>query len=206
MTDIETGIEQTVQDAFTRAFTNFKGTFSFERKVSRGEYSNSDSSTAAVHVQFDYAPDATGEEFLEAAREAALKAKSLVFEQLAEHGIKAQYEDGVVSEIIQEAFPGAVTEQVTTQADPNDINPERTAAASAASSVAATPPHSDDAVKAASGEILKAMRKENATWAKARYESHPGEFKDQRPDNEKNGTNFPDFQHKKFWKAGFYLN
>jgi len=198
VTDIETGINDAVQDAFTRAFTNFKGTFSFERKVSRGEYSNSDSSTAAIHVQFDYAPDASAEEFLATARDAAFRAKALVFEQL---GIEAHAENGLVMEVVQEAFPGSTTENVSP--DPQDDNEQRQAAAAG---VGSTPPHTDDEVKAASGEVLKAMRRENAKWAKARYETHPQEFKDQRPANAENGTNFPDFQHKKFWKAGFYLD
>lgn len=194
-------IESKVQDAFTRALTNFKGTFSFERKISRGEYSNSDSSTAAIHVQFDYAPDATPEEFLASASEAALQGRAVVYQEL---GIEAHLDaGGVLREVVNDAFPGATTETVA--ADPQDSNPARQQAAAVAS-VGDKPPYTDDQVKGASGDELKQMRRENADWAKARYETHPQEFKDNRPDNEKNGTKFPHFTHKKFWRAGFYTD
>ena len=200
MTDMsqDNAVEALVQDAFTRALTNFKGTFSFERKISRGEYSNSDSQTAAMHVQFDYAPDASDEDFLAAASGAALHARSVVYQEL---GIDAHLDaSGVLREVVNDAFPGATTETVT----PDQRDTTRQAPAS--DGVGATPPYSDEEVGAAGGDVLKSMRRENAAWAKARYETHPREFWDNRQKKAQNGWTSPDFTHKTYKKAGFYID
>lgn len=187
-------IESKIVDTFTRALTNFRGTFGFERKVSRGEYSNSDATTASIHVQFDYAPDATAEEFLSAAREAANYGKAIVFESL---GLEAHFTDGgVLMELVQDSFPGATVEQHEhVERDPRD--PQVTG-------VGYNPPYTNDQVKAERDDARKkAMRKENAAWAKARYESNPQEFYDNRASNAEKGWNGPDFMHKTH-RVGFY--
>lgn len=190
-------IESKIMDTFTRAMTNFRGTFGFERKVSRGEYSNSDATTASIHVQFDYAPDATAEEFLAAAREAANYGKAIVFESL---GIEAHFSDGgILMELVQDVFPGGTVEHSeVVQRDPRDPQ--------ASTGVGTTPPYTNEAVKAErDDDRKKAMRRENAVWAKARYETHPQEFYDNRATNAEKGWNSPDFMHKKH-RVGFYAD
>lgn len=190
---VEAGIESKVQDAFTRALTNFKGSFHFERVISRGEYSNSDKTTAGIHVQFDYAPDASNEEFLAAASEAALHAKAVVFQEL---GLEAHLDaGGVLHELVADNFPGATTERA--EPDPQDTARESVDIAPP------TPPHTKAEVDAAVGEGKKLMRKKNAEWAKWRYQTHPGEFWDNRAKKAANGWDSPDFTHKDS-RAGFY--
>jgi hypothetical protein len=196
MTDVATAaVENAVTDAFTRALTNFKGNYHFERTISRGEYSNSDKTTSGMHVQFDYAPDATAEDFLAVASEAALWAKAVVFQELK---LEAHLDaGGVLHEVVNDAFPGSTTERI--EPDPQDATRGPIEVAPPA------PPHAKDVVDAASQDMKKAMRKENAVWAEARYATHPGEFYDNRAKKAAEGWTSPDFTHK-VSKAGFYTN
>jgi hypothetical protein len=198
MTDVATAaVENAVTDAFTRALTNFKGNYHFERTISRGEFSNSDKTTSGMHVQFDYAPDATAEDFLAVASEAALWAKAVVFQELK---LEAHLDaGGVLHEVVNDAFPGSTTEVIAP--DPRDKDREPIV------TVSGNPPYTQDQVKDAGPDMKKAMRKENAVWAEARYASHPSEFYDNRAKKASGdfGDGYPDFTHKQS-RAGFYDN
>lgn len=214
MTDMELGqdevkgLEAAVQDAFTRAFTNFKGTVHYSCKRSRGKYSDSDAEELGFHIQFDYAPDASGEEFLAVVTDNIVKAKGAVYMGLGrdvERDINGIPMDANTDSFLN-AFPGAVIEtreEVTP--DPRDDRHE--ASASTTVTVGPKPPYSKkdlDALAKGSDE-LKAARNENTAWAKARYETHPGEFWDNRVG--KKYENSPDFAHKdKEWPAGFWVD
>ncbi len=176
---------------------NNKVTVGFEHTVIRGEYGDG-KSVASIYVQVDVPPasdnpEADDEAWLVAVNDAWARAKASVFKQL---GVPAKLEDGIVMAVIQENFPGAVTES-------GALPP--TSAGAPVDAVGPTPPHSKDEVNAASPDMKKAMRRENATWAKARYATHPREFWDNRAKNAENGTNYPDFNHKDSG-AGFYAD
>lgn len=157
---------------------NFKGTFSFEHKVSDGNYG---SNQYGIFVQFDYAPEADIEEFLAAAREAANWAKMACYEAAG----KEFYRDdsGVVREVLQQ-FPGAVVEQGALSAGASDIP--------------AAPPYTEEQVNAMSGDEAKDAKRAVKEWAAARHGAFPSEFFDNRAT--KTG-NQPDYRHKKFKHA-----
>lgn len=192
MTDVQSVADAAEQDALSRALTNFKGTISYEHKVNLGNY---ESATLGIYVQFDYAPDATAEQFANAARDATNRAKSVVWEGL---GLEGYWEgEGVnaVLKLVQHEFPGAVVEVTETAATP----------AVSAADVPASPPHAKADVDAASDAMKKAMRKENSEWAKKRYAVAPREFFDNRAKKASGdyGPNSPDFTHKDT-RVGFW--
>lgn len=99
-----------MSEAVTIESTGLKGTAFFERKVNDGDYG---SNAAGLYVQFDIPADAGDAQILADARDAFVKAKASVLEQL---GIPfVVNEDGVVSEVskvdqVKAVFPGAQVE------------------------------------------------------------------------------------------------
>lgn len=152
-----------------------KGTVSFTRKLSDGNYGSSD---AFMAVQFDINADDDGAAIIAAARAAFLQAKAVVFEQLGiEHTLD---ESGVVVEQVRRAFPGTVV--------------------SGAAEAPATVPAAggDDKPPFAGDTKDAAERKANKEWATARYGTHPTEFYDNR-DKKASGEysgKWPDVKHK----------
>lgn len=138
-----------------------KGTVSFTRKISDGNYGGSE---AFMAVQFDIAQGDTPEDILANARAAFLQAKAVVFEQLGiDHTLN---ESGVVVEMARRAFPGSVIEPApTTAAAP----PEAPAGGDTY-----LPPFPADTTD-------PAEKKANKEWATARWYTHPEEFYDNRP-------------------------
>jgi hypothetical protein len=196
MTDVVEGVvDSAVQDAFTRAFTNFKGTVTFEHKVNLGNY---ESMSAAAFVQFDYAPDADGEQFSERARDGMNRAKGVVWEALDQEAYWEGEGASAVLKLVQQQFPGSVVETAEAVVrDAADTAPR--------ADVPATPPHAKADVDAASEAMKKAMRKENSQWAKARYAVAPREFYDNRAKkaSDPSWSNSPDFTHKDS-RVGFW--
>jgi hypothetical protein len=196
---IGAAVDHQVQDAFTRALTNLKATVNFERTVSRGEYSNQDKKTAGLHVQVDYAPDCSVEEWLELVRDAFRKAASSVYEQL---GIDCEEdESGVLREVL-DAFPGATVEPTYNEqaaTPPPASTPVR---------LPAKPPYTKAQIDALEGDEWKAARNENAQWAKTQYDNgHAADFWDNRlkkSTGEYSDTAY-DFSHKRFKGVGFWL-
>lgn len=151
-----------------------KGTVSFSRKVSDGNYGMHE---AFMSVQYDIGQFDTAEDIIHTARNAFLQAKAVVFEQLGvDHTLD---ESGVVVEVARRAFPGSVVEPA----------PSAPAAAPAAggASAGAQPPFSADTDDFAE-------KKANKEWAQARLASHPNEFWDNR--ESKRSPKAPDYKHK----------
>lgn len=101
------------------------GTAYYSKKLNDGNYGSDE---AGIHVQFDIDPEWSDELILSAARDAFVKAKATVYEQL---GIKFSVTDeGVVAEaldaspaalaVVKEVFPGATVESVPEAAAPAD--------------------------------------------------------------------------------------
>ena len=173
---VDSVVEGKVQDAFTRALTNFKGTVSYEKKVNDGNYG---SDQWQVFVQFDWAPDADAEEFLAQAREATNLAALVVFERLNLDFYKD--DSGVIRQVLQE-FPGATVEPAT---------------GGATASTPAAPPFTEEQIKALTKgtDEYKDAQRANREWGEARKAAAPSEFFDNRAT--KTG-NQPDYRHKKF--------
>lgn len=189
-------MDRSLQDMMVTALSNLRGTFSFQRKVN---YQNRgldyESAEAFCSVQFDFPPELmagdpdSASTWLAVARQAANYATAVVAEKL---GLEvSRDEDGVLREVFKE-FPGAV---VTKGA----LKSESTVTASA------KPPYSQAELKGMGDDELKAARKENSAWAKARYDSHPQEFFDNRKKKATDDTwaNSPDFTHKDS-RVGFW--
>lgn len=175
------------QDLLARAITNLKGTFSFECTTSRGEYSNSDKRVVGLHTQFDFAPEATPEEFLAKVQEVALQSRAAVYEQA---GIEAHLdESGILREVVQDAFPGA-------QVVHGEQSPVRQAPAGDD-----MPPYTDERFDGLTWRDaeFKRMETANRPWAEARYEVAPHEFFDNTADKAsgKRPRGAPDYVHKK---------
>jgi hypothetical protein len=165
--------DETVAPEEGATLANFKGTFSFEHKVSDGNYG---SNTYAIFVQFDYAPGAELDEFLGAARESANWAKMAVYESA---GTEFYRDDsGVIRAVLQE-FPGAVVEGAPA--------PQRL-------DVPSEPPFTDDQIKALSGDEAKDAKRAVKEWAAAHLAAYPSQWWDNRAT--KKGQQ-PDFKHKK---------
>lgn len=198
---VEQVVDNTLQDAMAAALSNLKGTFQFSRKINlqnRGlDYENVE---AACFVQFDYPTDLmdaspeAAEAWLALSRQAANYAAAVVYERL---GIEAVKEGDVLREVFKE-FPGAV---VTEGALKGDDRPVQGVTASK------NPPYTQAEVKNMGGAEMKAARKENSTWAAARYESHPQEFFDNRSKkaNDPSWSTSPDFTHKDS-RVGFWVD
>jgi hypothetical protein len=152
-----------------------KGTVSFTRKISDGNYGGSEFFMA---VQFDIDPTAGGEAVIASARAAAVQAKAVVFEQLGiDHTLD---ESGVVVEQVRRAFPGSVVEPAP-----------QASAAPAASDTGSEPPFPANTTDAD-------QKKANKDWATSRYASNPSEFYDNRPKKASGEykANSPDLKHK----------
>lgn len=186
-----------VESALTRAITDLKGTYSFTRKISDGNYGSSDH---FLSVQFGYAPDATAEEFLSEARDAAFKAKSIVYEQA---GIEAHLDDlGILREVVQRHFPGTTPERQTTTVVNGD---ETESVSTGGDAVGPNPPNDPDDVRAMDpGPAKKAAQRANSDWARARYGTHPNEFWDNTTN--KKYPNSPDYAHKTHKGVGFWVD
>ena len=179
--------EKQLNSVLNRALSNFKGTFFFERMISYGDFNNA---KFGISVQFDYAPDATPEEFFEAARLAAYQAKALVGQEA-----KLKFErdeEGTLHEVLQ-AFPGAAV-----VSDSESIAP--------ASDVPDSPPYDPAEIKKLpKGDEKTAQYNANSAWAEARYNAgFQREFWDNRGD--KKYPNSHDFAHKTHKGVGFWLN
>lgn len=146
-----------------------KGTVSFTRKVTDGNYGGSE---AFMALQFDITNEDDGESIIAKARAAFVQAKAIVFEQLGvDHTLD---ESGVVVEQVRRAFVGSVVEP-----------------AAPAAAGDADPPFPSNTTDAA-------QKKANKEWATARFASHPHEFYDNRPkkaSGEYKSTS-PDVKHK----------
>lgn len=165
------------------------GTVIFNRKVQVRPY---ESAEAGIYLQFEL-PDMNGDregygkKVLEQIQDAFMQAKAAVFDEL---GIEFSVDEGgVVREVIREAF-GQVTEVVSSpQAKQVAAAKPELKAVSAPS--ADEPPY--DPSTTDKGEI-----RENRAWAKARIETHPDEFWDNR-EKKASGQykeNAADFKHK----------
>jgi hypothetical protein len=164
-------------EAVTVEERTLKGTVSFTRKISDGNYGGSEFFMA---VQFDIDPTAGGEAVIASARAAAVQAKAVVFEQLGiDHTLD---ESGVVVEQVRRAFPGSVVEPAPQASTP---------APSAAGEVGSEPPFPANTTDAD-------QKKANKDWATSRYASNPSEFYDNRPKKASGEykQNSPDLKHK----------
>lgn len=151
-----------------------KGTVWFTRKISDGNYGGSE---FGMSVQFDIPKGAEQPAIIDLARDAALTAKSVTYEQL---GLKDEVINGVVMEIARQAFPGSVIQA-------NDLPADSPAAVN----VAAEPPYAGNTTNADE-------KKANTAWAKARYEVAPGDFYDNRAKKASGefSAKSPDLKHK----------
>lgn len=151
----------------------FKGTVSFTRKISDGQYGSSDFFHA---VQYEIVDPKDSAAIVAAANAAATIAKAVVFEQLqVEHQLD---ESGVVVEMVRRAFPGSV------------IQPKQDAA-SGSSSSSDSPPWPSDTKDAS-------QKRANKEWATALFATSPTSFYDNR-DKKASGEyseKSPDVKHK----------
>ena len=178
--------EKQLNSVLNRALSNFKGTFFFERMISYGDFNNA---KFGISVQFDYAPDATPEEFFEAARLAAYQAKALVGQEA-----KLKFErdeEGTLHEVLKQ-FPGAVVQSDTEATVTSDVPDD--------------PPYDPAEIKKLpKGDEKTAQYNANSAWAEARYNAgFQREFWDNRGD--KKYPNSHDFAHKTHKGVGFWLN
>ena len=153
-----------------------KGTASFTRKITDGNYGGTE---AFIAIQFDIDPSAGGEALIASARTAFTQAKAIVFEQLGiDHTLD---ESGVVVEIARRAFPGSVVEAA----------PQAAAAAPATSGTGAEPPFPGNTSDAG-------QKKANKDWAIARYATNPEEFYANTPKKASGEYNSksPDVKHR----------
>lgn len=177
-----------------------KGTVYYERKINseaRGGV-KFENEIAGIYVQFDMTADpAQTQRNIDGAMN---QAKATVFEQLGiPMAIDAQ---GLVTEAVTQAVsvapapaPVAVAvpspvEQVV-QAFPGATVEQNVAPVSAAPSVADAPPFPVTTAD-------KAQKSANTAWAKARLQTHPHEFWDNRPKKASGewSAKAPDFKHK----------
>lgn len=196
-TAAEVAVEQSMDQLVQRALGYVKGTVFFEEAVT--SYGNGPK--FGVSVQFQWDPEADDETWLQLARQTADRAKAFVWEQL---GIDAYREDGILVRAglsdLMNAFPGSTVE--------SEGDVQVTAHSSDATGVGPNPPYFDSKFKGASYDETKPMYAANREWAKARYETHPQEFNDNREDKKagKVPAKAPDITHKTHWKSGFYLD
>lgn len=179
--------EDRLRGVLNRALSNFKGTFFFERMISYGDFNNA---KFGISVQFDYPPDATSEQFFEAARLAAYQAKALVGQEA-----KLKFErdeEGTLHEVLK-SFPGAV---VVTDSE----------AASPQTNVPDSPPFDPQQIKTLpKGDEKTAQYNANSDWARERYNAgFQREFWDNRGD--KKFPNSHDFAHKTHKGVGFWVD
>lgn len=159
----------------SEATLDLKGTVSFTRKVSDGNYGSSDFFHA---VQYDIPDGSDGEAIVAAAKAASVIAKAVVFEALGiEHTLD---ESGVVVEVARRAFPGSVVEPANAQA-----------AAPATAPSGNEPPYPANTTDAG-------QKKANKEWAEALYASNPNAFYDNREKKASGEFNAksPDVKHK----------
>jgi len=169
------------------------GTVVFERTVRVREF---ESAKAGVFIQFELPDPAQangsyGEQVLKQIGDAFFQAKTVVFDELGlDFNVDA---GGVVREAIN-ATLGQVTEVQAPRQQPKQI-----AAAAPAPQPAPQPQPAPVAVDQSqppydSRTSDRQEKSANARWAKARLESHPDEFWDNR--NDKRNPKAPDFKHK----------
>ena len=160
-------------DAVILPSDHLKGTVSFTRKVSDGNYGSSD---LFVALQFDISADDDGAAIIAKASSVATQAKAIVFEQLGiAHTLD---ESGIVVEQVQRAFPGTVVTG-------GDSTP------SASTSNGSGPPFDSKTTNAAE-------KKSNKDWATAEFASNPSAFYDNRPKKASGdySEKSPDVKHK----------
>lgn len=159
----------------SEATLDLKGTISFTRKVSDGDYG----STECFHaVQYDIPDPSDGAAIVAAASAAAVIAKSVVFQELSiEHTLD---ESGVVVEVARRAIPGSVVEPASAQS-----------AAPAAAPSGNEPPYPANTTDAT-------QKKANKEWAEALYATNPNLFYDNREKKASGEFNAksPDVKHK----------
>jgi len=153
-----------------------KGTVAFTRSISDGNYGKSE---FFMSVQYDIPQGAEADVIIAAARNAALIAKGVTYEQL---GIKDEIIDGIVVEVARQAFPGSVIEAPQGAAAPTGQPP---------TGGADSPPFAGDTKDA--GE-----KRANKAWAEGRYATHPQDFYDNRPKKADGSYSekSPDVKHK----------
>lgn len=153
---------------------DLKGTVSFTRKVSDGNYGSSDFFHA---VQYDIPDGSDGEAIVAAAKAASVIAKAVVFEALGiEHTLD---ESGVVVEVARRAIPGSVVQPAPQQ---------QAAPASTGGNEPPFPANTTDA----------GQKKANKEWAEALYATNPNAFYDNREKKASGEFNAksPDVKHK----------
>jgi hypothetical protein len=169
------------------------GTVVFERTVRVREF---ESAKAGVFIQFELPDPAQangsyGEQVLAKIGDAFFQAKTVVFDELGldfnvdAGGVVREAAGGVVREAIN-ATLGQVTEVQAPRQQPKQI----TAPAPQPAPVAvdqSQPPYDPRTTD-------RQEKSANARWAKARLETHPDEFWDNR--NDKRNPKAPDFKHK----------
>jgi hypothetical protein len=167
--------------------SNPKATINFARKVQVRPYETAD---ASVFIEFEVDENASTEGMIQQMRDSFAQAKALVFEEL---GVQFSVDaNGYVRESIEAHF-GAVTE-VSAPA------PTATAAPVASVPVApvAAPAPSADAPPFSTTTTDKGEKRANQDWAKARFQTAPAEFFDNRPKKADGSykANAPDLKHK----------
>lgn len=154
---------------------DLKGTVSFTRKISDGNFGSSDFFHA---VQYDIPDGSDGEAIVAAAKAASVIAKAVVFEALSiEHTLD---ESGVVVEVARRAIPGSVVQPANTQQ-----------AASSGTPSGNEPPFPANTTDAD-------QKRANKEWAEALYASNPSAFYDNRAKKASGEFNSksPDVKHK----------
>lgn len=174
----------------TTEVTHLTHTVSFSRKVNDGNYGSNE---ATVFLQFDTPLGVDPTEIIEKGMDRFAAAKAIVFDQL---GIEYHIVDGIIIENLDVVVAQAKTERAVkaefSQPEADD------APSSGAQGVGPTPPYDPKTTD-------PDEKKLNRQWAKARYETHPGEFWDNRPKKARGeyGETSADFTHKDS-RVGFY--
>lgn len=194
-------------------------TVAFSRKKSDDNYGSSE---ATFFLQFSTSRDADFAEIAEKATAASSAAKAVVYDEL---GIPYQVVDNHIAEVdavtqinaaatparVQQAFNGSAAPAPAAESVADSPQPAAPSSpdGSNAVGVGAAPPYPPEEAAAARNAKDYTKANMNEKWARARFETHPNEFWDNRPgkaDGSKSAK-APDFKHKELdiavWPSRF---
>lgn len=184
--EMESEIDPDMSSAVTEKPEYLEGEVVFHRAVQVRPY---EVAKAEMRVPFVFHVDDDAEAIIAKGNEVGFAAKAYVLGQL---GLASDIEDGILMEVVADAFDGTPV-AIETTATP--------ALSAAASSVPAQPPHDPGPLSKPKSQMTdeeKAKADENRAWAEARLEVAPHEFYDNRAKKSESGgnANWPDYKHK----------
>lgn len=178
-------------DIVNEPLPTIRHTVGFSRKKNLGNYESVD---ASIFLQFETHPDTPLGEIISEAQSMWDVAAAAVFERLdlpyeidPETGVVTEDKSAAAAASLEAAFAAPAAAPTERKVGPNAVG---------VGEMPPFPENTDD----------KSQRRANATWAKARFETHPSEFFDNRADKA-NGTvpeRRPDIKHRKSGVAAWF--